>query len=94
MTAVIKRASGIQFTLGGEPPTGWLPAGAARPRPRRDEPVLLDLTIQATGGGFILEWVGPTAAHSGDLWYAAIADAEAAAWELFGVRAEDWAPAV
>jgi len=71
MTALIKRASGIPFTLGGEPPAGWLPAGAARPLPTPEEPVLLDLTIQATGGGFILEWVGPTAAHSGDLWYAA-----------------------
>ena len=93
MLSVVKKVSAVQYTFGGESPEGWLPAGAATPPRTPAVRVRLDIAILATGGGYILEWQGPTAEHSGDHWYADLADAEQAALDLFGVRRGDWAPA-
>ena len=91
---MIKRATGVPHTFGGEAPDGWLPSGAARPLSTPETQVLLDVEIVATGGGFILQWSGPAPEHCGDLWFADLADADAAAADHFGLGATDWAHAV
>jgi hypothetical protein len=59
---------------------------------------VLDLTIETEAGGYPLTWIArrpsgaPAAAppQSGDLWYKTLADAEQAALNSFGVRADQW----
>jgi len=88
---VIKQALGIPVTFGGEEPVGWLPNGAARPQPSSKVPVFLDVSIEGDDRvGYLLCWDGPATELSGDLWYERLEDAEAAAYEHFGVGAGDW----
>jgi hypothetical protein len=59
---------------------------------------LLDVTIEQTDGGFLLIWAARPSAtcrdallpKSGDTWHETIEDAEAAAYEYFGIQHADW----
>ena len=93
MASVIKQALGVPYTFGGEPPSGWVPSGAAPPLPTPEERVLLDITIEATDGGVLLRWEGPEPEQSGDRWYETVEEAEADAHAIFGIGPTDWSPA-
>ena len=78
----------VQF--GGEEHHGWLPAGAPRPKPTPVEDVLLNIRIEATDGGFILEWWDVDKKHMGDTWHQSIEDAVAQAEASFGIKPDEW----
>jgi hypothetical protein len=57
---VVKQILGHHVTFGGETHSGWLPQGATilRPTPARD--VMLDITIESDGAGYLLlGFIGP-----------------------------------
>jgi hypothetical protein len=98
MDMILKKVEGWPFTFGGEPHTGWLPPGAATPLPTPVERELLDVSIEATDGGYLLCWAArpsptchdPSPPKAGDTWHQTIAEAEAAARETFGIEHPHW----
>ena len=89
----MRRQTRVKYTFGGDDASGWLPPGASPPQRTPEHTVMLDVTLEAIEDGYILAWHGPAPEYSGDNWYADLSSAEAAAQELFGVRAGDWAHA-
>ena len=89
MSDVLKRAR-VSHIFGDEEPSGWIPSGASRPQPTPRVEVDLDIVLERSGNGFVLQWEGPAADYCGDLWYAQLEDAEQAAAELFGIQADGW----
>ena len=87
---VVKRILAHQGTLGGETHLGWLPKGATIPRltPTRD--VILNITIESDGAGYLLCWASSDLEIEGDRWYQTLADAERAATKNFAVTANQW----
>jgi hypothetical protein len=88
---VIKRISGHQVRIGGTQHSGWLPEGAAHPLPTPVRDVVFNLEIQSTeGSGYLLCYVSQAGDLYGDTWHQTVEDAEEAAVEDFGVRADQW----
>ena len=87
---VLKQILGYHVTFGGETHSGWLPDNAAVPKATPTRDVALDITIESDGGGYLLCWDSPAHEFAGDLWYEALADAEEAATENFGVARDQW----
>jgi hypothetical protein len=95
---ILKQARGIEVDFGGEEPSGWMPPGATTPLPTPVERELVDVRIVSDGSGYVLEWAARSSAtnrdpkppKTGDLWYERLADAEAAAEDIFGLTADDW----
>ena len=87
---VVKQILGHHVTFGGETHSGWLPQGATIPRPTPTRDVMLDVTIESDGTGYLLCWASSDLAIAGDLWYQTLADAERAAAENFAVTANQW----
>jgi hypothetical protein len=95
---IVKSVDGWPFTFGGQVHSGWLPTNAALPLPTPVENEVLDVVIECVDGGYFLIWQarpsetnrasGPPKA--GDSWHETLAKAEAAAYEWFGIRAENW----
>jgi hypothetical protein len=91
--AIIERIDGIRLTLGGEPHSGWLPLGAAAPRPTPMHEIELDLTIESeNGGGFLLIFESRDGSIRGDTWHESLADARDEARRSFGIALEAWRP--
>ena len=88
--AVIKRLLAVPVRFGGEEPSGWLPANAAKPPPTPLEDALVDLEIDELEGGYILEWFSRDTSHHGDSWHESLEDALEQASTEFGVRPEEW----
>lgn len=90
--AVIKRATGIRFTYGGDEHRGWLPSGAAKPLPTPIRHVTLDISIEDTeGAGCLLIFVArEDAAFGNDYWFESLTAAEAAAQIWFGIEPGQW----
>ena len=86
---VVKQILGHHFTFGGERHSGWLPQGAAMPKPTPTNDVALNITIESEGAGYNLCWVSSDGTVAGDLWYQELADAERAT-EDFGVAVDQW----
>ena len=87
---IVKQVLGHHVTFGGKTHSGWLPTNAAVPKPTPTHDVALDITIESEGGGYLLCWDSPAHEFIGDLWYEALADAERAATENFGVALNQW----
>jgi hypothetical protein len=87
---VLKEIRNVRVRFGGESPSGWLPAGAAKPLPTPVHEVSLDLTIESIEGGFIFQWAGPSPQFCGDTWHESVRDAMKSAMGLFGVQPEEW----
>jgi hypothetical protein len=87
---IVKQVFGHHVTFGGERHSGWLPQGAAMPRPTPTNDVALNITIESDGAGYNLCWVSSDRTVAGDLWYQELADAERAATENFGVANDQW----
>jgi hypothetical protein len=87
---IVKQVLGHRGTFGGEPDSGWLPQGAAMPKPTPTNEVALDITIESDGAGYFLCWVSSDRTVSGDTWYQQLADAEREATENFGVAIDQW----
>jgi hypothetical protein len=88
----MKRSAMIRVVFGGEEHHGWLPAGASKPPPTEEKEVLLEVTLEADGDGYLLCWapapgeaVGHLPPFAGDLWYETLESACASAREDFGV---------
>ena len=100
MATIVRKVEAWPFTFGGELHAGWLPPEAAPPEPAATHRELLDITIEQedAGVGFLLihtaRW-SPTCPEplppcAGDSWHETLQDAEAAAYETFGIEPEDW----
>jgi len=87
---IVKQVFGHHVTFGGERHSGWLPQGAAMPKPTPTNDVALNITIESDGAGYLLCWVSSDRTVAGDLWYQDLADAERAATENFGVADNQW----
>ena len=99
MSSVLKQVIGLHVVFGGEEPSGWIPDGAATPKPTPKESEVVDVQIIQDKSGFLLEWTARQsetnpepgrAPKSGDLWYERLEDAEEAAEQHFGITASDW----
>lgn len=90
LMTVVKQIPRHHVRFGGETHSGWLPQGAMIPTATPTRDVMLDITIESDGGGYLLCWVSADLAISGDLWYETLADAERAASENFAVTADQW----
>lgn len=88
---VIKRIVGWPHTYGGEEHQDWLPTCASEPLPTPIRQVLVDLEIDGDSeSGYLLIQTAQDGSFSWDTWYASIADADAAAAELYGVSSDAW----
>ncbi len=87
---IVKQVLGHHVTLGGESHSGWLPDGAAVPKPTPTNYAALNITIESEDGGYLLCWVSSDRAIAGDLWYQTLYDAERGANKDFGVSPEQW----
>jgi hypothetical protein len=87
---VVKRVVGLPVRFGGEEHSGWLPPGAAWPRPTPIRDLLADVEIESDGTCFFLCYRSQDGSVSGDTWHQTIEDAERAAEECFGVQPSQW----
>src|SRR4051812_19518977 len=69
LMTIVKQVVGHHVSLGGEQHSGWLPQGAAMPRPTPTNDVALNITIESDGAGYNLCWVSSDRTVAGDLWY-------------------------
>ena len=87
----LRRVAEWTVQFGGHAHTGWLPHDALQPEPTAITRVDLALAIlEEPGGGFTLEWKGPSPDTSGDTWHASLDAAVSEADRSFGVPAEAW----
>ena len=89
---VVKRLRGVEVQFGGEGPQGWLPPGAAQPRPTPVYVVTLDLEILDDGDEFILAWNGPSQDYCNDTWHRTLDAALEEARLRFGIEPSEWVP--
>jgi hypothetical protein len=87
---VVKRVAAHTVRVGGAQHSGWLPVGAAEPLPTPVRDVTFDIEIDFDGSGYLLCYRSTDGSLYADTWHETLADAEEAACELFGVRAEQW----
>jgi hypothetical protein len=88
----MKRTATTRVLFGGEEHDGWLPRGAARPAKTARREVVLEVTLESDGAGYLLSWapapgevVEISAPFAGDLWYETLESACEAARDQFGV---------
>lgn len=82
--------NGVQLVIGGEEHSGWLPEGAAMPLPTPVRNVVLDLSIEFDGSGYLLIHQSTDGSLAGDLWYPTLEEAQTAAGEFFKVGHSQW----
>lgn len=83
-----KRIDGFRFEFGSGGAGGWLPPGAAVPRP---EETTLNLWIEEADGAFYLKWVSSNSHYvSSDSWHKTLDEAVEQAKHSFGVDPKDW----
>jgi hypothetical protein len=87
---LIEHIGAARVKLGGEPHSGWLPAGAAVPLPTPVREVVLELSIESEGGGFLLIYRSHDGSVHGDTWHDSIDDAREQARLSFGVPTDAW----
>jgi hypothetical protein len=87
---VIKEIKNYKVTIGGERHTGWLPANASIPQPKPAQEVLLDISIEHDGFGYLLCYTSSDGGISGDTWHETLHDAESAASDYFGLKSNEW----
>jgi hypothetical protein len=92
---IVKRIVGWPYVFGGEEHSGWLPPGAVNPPPTPIRRGLVDLEIDEIkegnpSAGYLLIQTAQDGSFCWDTWYASIADAEAAAADVYGVRSDAW----
>jgi hypothetical protein len=77
--------------FGGEPHSGWLPAGAPVPPPTPLTTVPIDFAIEGYGAtGYVFSWRGPAREYSGEAWHMALEDALQDAESAFGIGRAEW----
>ena len=61
LMTIVKQVLGHHVTFGGERHSGWLPQGAAMPKPTPTNDVALNITIESDGAGYlcVLGFIGP-----------------------------------
>ena len=87
---VVGRVDNLKVTLGGEPHSGWLPAGAAVPLPTPKREVVLSLTIESVDGYFLLIGQSQDGSYDFDDFHESLESALAAAEESYGVPRSSW----
>ncbi len=87
---VIKEIKNYKVTIGGKLHTGWLPANASNPQPTPVQKILLNISIEHDGFGYLLCYTSSDGGISGDTWHETLNDAEFSASEYFGVRSTEW----
>lgn len=87
---LIKRIDGLPFRFGGVEHSGWLPEGAAMPLLTLVREVVLDLTIESDGAGYLLCFASRDGSVCNDYWFERLEDADQTAAEQFGVTSEQW----
>ncbi|HZL90228.1 MAG TPA: hypothetical protein VFB96_17825 [Pirellulaceae bacterium] len=92
MHKVVRYVRGLPFRFGGEEHSGWLPPGAATPLPTPVHDVLLNVEIlsDGSGTGFLLDYYTDDGKFAFDDWFASLEEAEKAAMERFGIKADQW----
>ena len=88
MITVVKQILGHHVRLGGQSHSGWLPAGATTPLPTATTDVAFNITIEFAGSGYVLCYASEDGALANDTLHQTLEDAEQAAAENFGVRAD------
>ena len=78
------------FIFGAEHHSGWVPSGAAPPRPTAAVPVTLTLEIHAENDGYFLRWESSDGSKRGDTWHQSVADAKHQAKAQFGIPESKW----
>jgi len=81
---------GLQRQIGGEEHAGWLPEGAAMPLPTPTRDVILDVSIEFDGYGYLLIYHSTDHSICGDLYYSSVTEVQNAAFELFGIEPSQW----
>jgi hypothetical protein len=87
---VVSCIDNYRTTIGGEPHTGWLPAGAATPLPTPKRDVVLNFVIESEGSGFLLIVGSADGSITGDTWHDSLVDAQAQAELWYGVSPSLW----
>jgi hypothetical protein len=90
MISVVKQILGHHVTVGGDPHSGWLPEDATTPLPTPTRNVAFNITIEFDGSGYLLCYASEDGTLANDTWHQTLDDAEQAALEDFGVRADQW----
>ena len=90
MITVVKQILGHRVTIGADPHSGWLPAGATTPLPTPARVVVLNVTIEFDGSGYLLCYESVDGSLANDSWHQTLEEAEQAAIESFGIRASQW----
>ena len=90
MITVVKQILGHHVTVGGEPHSGWLPEGATTPLPTTARDVAFNITIEFDGSSYFLCYASEDGTLANDSWHQTLEDAEQAASENFGGRADQW----
>jgi len=88
--SVIKEIKNFKVAISGEQHMGWLPAGASNPLPTPTREVVLNITIEHDGFGYLLCYASSDGGIFGDTWHETLEDAESEASEYFGVHLDDW----
>jgi hypothetical protein len=88
----VSRVDNFRVTIGGEPHSGWLPAGATKPLPTPTKDVVLSFTIEFDGSGYQLIVDSADGSVRGDTWHRSVADAQAQAESWYGVPPSSWSP--
>ena len=92
MCTIVKQIKGHHLTVGGESHTGWLPERATTPLPTPTRYVVLNITIEFEGSAYLLCYTSEDGAVANDSSHQTLEEAEQAAAEHFGVRADQWQP--
>jgi hypothetical protein len=88
---VVREIKQRRMVFGGEDHSGWLPAGTITPLPTPSRTAFVDFTVVQEGqSSFLLEWVGPDQATSGDTWHPDLDAALLQAQHSFGIEPEEW----
>ena len=87
---IVKRVTGWRLTVGGEQHQGWLPPGAADPRPEPVREVTFNLEILFDGEGWLLVFDSLHPEFCGDTWHESLEDAERQPQEDFGIEPSQW----
>ena len=90
MVTIVKQIKGHHLTVGGESHVGWLPGGAITPLPTPTRDIVLNITIEFDGSAYLLCYTSEDGAVANDYWHETLEEAEQAAAEHFGVRADQW----
>ena len=88
---ILKRLESRVVEFGGAAHTGWLPSGAATPRPTSRQSITLTLVIEKLGeDSFLLVWNGSEPNFGGDTWHQSLEDAVHQAELWFGISPLEW----